>query len=192
MSKDHDIDLMAHADGELDDRAVEERLERDADARAKVESLGEIGEMVRGHLEAAGDAVPSKRFDAMWREIDKQIDLATPSTSPEPRAHTNVERAGAWGTITRWLDKKLGYVITGVASAGAVAAIALLMRPGGTSTTMVFDPPSDVAIPVSHPSAQIESLETPGGTGTVLRIQGSDDDGDATVIWVTPDDSEDL
>ena len=41
-------------------------------------------------------------------------------------------------------------------------------------------------------TCEIESLETPGGTGTVLRIDGSDEDGDTTVIWVTPDDSEEL
>lgn len=193
MSTEHDIDLMQHADGELDDRSIEERLGRDADARAKVESINEIGELVRGHLEMAGDAVPPKRFDAMWSEIDKQLDLAKAPPEPEPvRASTSVERAGAWGKVTRWLDKKLGYVITGVVSAGAVAAIAIAMRPSGTTTTTVFEPPINPAIPVVHRSAQIESLETPGGTGTVLRIEGSDDDGDATVIWVTPDDTEEL
>ena len=196
MSRDHDIDLMQHADGELDDRTVEDRLGGDADARAKVQALGEIGELVRGHLELAGDAIPARRFDAMWTEIDKQLDLAkAPEPAPATRPSTSVEtRPGAWGKVTRWLDKKLGYVITGVVSAGAVAAIALVARPSGTNTTTtIFDPSPGPAIPVAHhPAAQIEDLETPGGTGTVLRIQGSDDDGDATVIWVTPDDTEDL
>ncbi len=184
VNKHHDIDLMQHADGELDDRAVEERLGRDADARAKVDALGQLGEVVRGHLELDGDALPAKRFEAMWKEIDKQLDLPAPAERPSTAA---IERPGAWGKLTRWLDKKVGYVITGVASAGAVATIALLTR--GATTTVIEHEPIPVA-PAVHRPAQIDGLETPGGTGTVLRIEG--DDGDSTVIWVTPDDTEDL
>jgi hypothetical protein len=39
-----------------------------------------------------------------------------------------------------------------------------------------------------HAPAEIESLEAPGGTATVMQMD--DEDGDATVIWVTPDDIE--
>ena len=188
MTKNHDIDLMQHADGELDDRELEELLGRDADARAKVDAIGELGEVVRGHLELAGDALPAKRFEAMWSEIDKQLDLPVPAADvPAKRASTSMDRPGVWGKLTRWIDKKAGYVITGVASAGAVATIALLMR--GPTTTVIEQQPIPVQ-PAVHRPTELESLETPGGTGTVLRIGG--DDGDATVIWVTADDTEEL
>ena len=91
--------------------------------------------------------------------------------------------------MTRWLDRRLGYIITGVASAGAVAALVLVFHGGGSSSLPTAAGPALVKpIPVVHRPAQIESLDAPGGTPTVLRLQ--DDDGDATVIWVTPDDVE--
>jgi hypothetical protein len=198
MTKPHDIDLMQHADGELDaasEREVEAYL-RDGDAgeeaRAKVEAVGHVGEVVRGHLELTTDVVPEARFAAMWSEIDKQLTLGAtepatvPVTSATP-AQPAEAAAGTWTAMTRWLDRKLGYILTGVASAGAVAAIALVMGRGDgldpTNPTAPIGP-----IPVVHRPAEIESLETPGGTPTVLRLQ--DEDGDTTVIWVTPDDIE--
>lgn len=193
MTKRHDIELMQYADGEVD----LDPSELDAESRAKIESVGHVGEAVRGHLELHADAVPPMRFDHIWREIDKAIEadaakapapaVAAPQASPS-RSLTAAERPGAWGKVTRWLDKKLGYVITGVVSAGAVAAITLAIRPG--STTVVNGGGPVEPMPVVHRPAQIESLDTPGGTGTVMRIH--DDDGDATVIWVTPEDIEEL
>jgi hypothetical protein len=41
-------------------------------------------------------------------------------------------------------------------------------------------------MPVIQP-AEIESLDTPGGTGTVFNLE--DEDGSTTVIWVTPEDT---
>lgn len=73
MKASHDIDLMALADGEADERELEELL-RDPLARRKVEAVGELGELVRGHLELSADALPAKKLDALWREIDKGID----------------------------------------------------------------------------------------------------------------------
>ena len=35
--------------------------------------------------------------------------------------------------------------------------------------------------------AEIQSLDTPGGTGTVFNLE--DEDGSTTVIWVTPEDT---
>ncbi len=198
---------MQHADGELDDageRALAAHLADDAEARAKVEAVKHVGEVVRGHLEMTGDAVPEARFAAMWREIDKQLGVpaanaaAIPATIPaapatEPAGANAVDAMGAWKALTRWLDRKLGYILTGVASAGAVAAIALVMRPAGDSVDLGDQGRSGTGaplapIPVVHRPAQIESLDTPGGQSTVLRLQ--DEDGDATVIWVTPDDIE--
>nr|HEX4316959.1 hypothetical protein [Kofleriaceae bacterium] len=134
----------------------------------------DLGELVRGHLELSADDVPAPRFDQMWREIDQSI--AEPVAAPA---------LGVWGTVTQWLDRKLGYIITGVASAGAVAAIALVMHGGGGGTV----DNTDVSAPAfGGAPAQLESLETPGGTATVMEMH--DEDGDATVIWVTSDDIE--
>jgi hypothetical protein len=203
--KRHDADLMAFADGELDEHAsreLEDGIARDATARGKVDAIGELGDLMRGHLELSADAVPQKRFDALWREIDKGIDRAAePATSAAP-----VEaRDGFFKKVGRWFERYRGHVVTGAVSAGAVAALALLLRnpttePGPTSPTN----PNNVAVgsgsgsaangkgePVlvndRHQPAEIESLDTPDGTGTVFNLE--DEDGSTTVIWVTPDDT---
>ena len=67
MKASRDIDLMALADGEADERELEDLL-RDPAARTKVEAVGELGDLVRGHLELSADAVPAKKFDALWAE----------------------------------------------------------------------------------------------------------------------------
>ena len=46
--------------------------------------------------------------------------------------------------------------------------------------------PIDVR-PVAYRPAEVESLETPGGNGTVFHVE--DEDGSSTVIWVTPEDT---
>lgn len=200
-----DLELMAHADGELEeaaDREVELRLGRDPEARGKVDAIGEAGELLRGHLELATDAVPDQRFAQMWREIDKQLDLAALAAAPAPAAAKVRDRAasesiamvlpaqaGLVRRVAHWLDRKRGYVITAMVSAGAVAAVALIAGPGrgvGVGGGSSEYGPLEVR-PVSHRPAELESLDTPGGTGTVLRLQ--DEDGDTTVIWVTPEDT---
>ena len=151
---------------------------------------------MRGHLELAADAVPARRFDAMWREIDKQLDLAAapvvaaPVRAPSASESVSVmmplpERAPVWRRVTHWLDRKRGYVLTAMISAGAVAAIALVARPGARAGGLAgtASGPLDVKT-VSHHPTELESLDTPGGTGTVMRIQ--DEDGDTTVIWGDP------
>jgi hypothetical protein len=40
---------------------------------------------------------------------------------------------------------------------------------------------------VVHRPAEIQDLDTPGGTGTVFNLD--DEDGSTTVIWVTPEDT---
>ena len=187
-----DLELMQHVDGELDeaaDREVELRIGREPEARAKVDALGEVGELLRGHLELATDAVPDRRFDQIWREIDKQIDLAAapaPAAGQAERAASESvmnglpAQASLWRRVTHWLDRKRGYVVTAMVSAGAVAAIALVARPGGTGAA-----PTEQA--AAHRPAELEALDTPGGTWTMMNV--SDEDGAATVIWVTPEDT---
>jgi hypothetical protein len=170
-----DIVLMQHVDAELaegETAEIRSQIERDADARTKLESLGEMTELVRGHLELSADAVADRRFSSMWREIGKTLDADAP--------------AGLWARVTAWLDRHRGHVITGAVSAGAVAAIALIVRPGDPETVKQSGPIDVQPAALRSPPA-IESLDTPDGTGTVINIE--DEDGHAAVIWVTPADT---
>lgn len=169
MSKQQDIELMQHADGELDGARPDA-----ADAKAKVTAIGHLGELVKGHLELTADAIPDRRFDAMWREIDKAIEIDQP--------------VGVLSRIKAWFERHRGHVITGMVSAGAVAALALVLR-GNTDDNK--DAPTNNAIDVQPAALRappvIEDLDTPGGNSTVLNIE--DDDGHMTVIVVTPEDT---
>jgi len=174
MAKPHDIDLMEHADGERDHA---DRL-RDPAAREKVEAIGELSELVRGHLELSADAVPPARFEQLWDAIDKSI------------ASTPAKPATVWSRIGGWFERHRGHVITGVVSAGAVAALALVLRgpsseSGGATTSSGHGSPT--VMPVAYRPTEIESLETPGADSTVFNL--NDEDGPATVIWVTPEDT---
>ena len=172
MAKPHDIDLMEHADGERDHAD----LLRDPAAREKVEALGELSELVRGHLELSADAVPPARFEQIWDAVDKSI------------ASVPAKPAGVWSRIGSWFERYRGHVITGVVSAGAVAALALVLRgPSSETTTATTGHNPGNVVPVAYRPTEIESLETPGGDSTVFNLQ--DEDGAATVIWVTPDDT---
>lgn len=195
MSAREDIELMQHADGELPARqlaSVEGRLEREPDARVKLEALGELRELVRSRLELAADDVPEHRFDRLWRNVAREIDRGETSLDASP----DIEDRGRegpfslWGRLTGWLDRYRGHVITGAISAGAVAALALILRPGAP-----LDPgmPAhrggaiDVRPAALRTAPEIEALDTPGGEGTVINLV--DEDGHTAVIWVTPDDT---
>lgn len=179
MSGANDIELMQHADGELgerDTKAVDERLAADPDARAKHESLSQVNDLLRSHLELAADNVSDRRFDAMWREIDA--------------ATSAPERKSAWSKVIGWLERHRGHVFTGALSAGVVAALALILRPGGGGDDPQFAPRTnaiDVRPASMRTAPEIESLETPDGEGTVLNLE--DEDGHTTVIWVTAADT---
>jgi len=180
--KSHDAELMQHADGEL---------ERDdvlgaPDAEAKVEALGELRELVRGSLERHAELVPARRFDAMWREIDKAIEKTAVPVVPkdEPTRAGHVRAKTFWKRLSRWFDQYRGHVITSVVSAGAVAALALFLR-GQNGPTQNHGTIS--VQPAAYRPTEIESLDTPGGTPTVFNLK--DEDGSTTVIWVTPEDT---
>ncbi|HUJ58866.1 MAG TPA: hypothetical protein VLX92_10250 [Kofleriaceae bacterium] len=168
MKPTSDAELMQHADGERRDDAL------DPTGRAKVDAIHELGELVRGHVELGADAVPDARFDTMWRAIDDAI--APPARAP-----------GLWHRVSRWFDHYRGHIITGAVSAGAVAALALVLRgPSDAGSPGSGGAALDVR-PAAFRPTEIESLDTPGGTGTVFNLK--DEDGSTTVIWVTPDDS---
>ncbi|MGE5180872.1 MAG: hypothetical protein ACM31C_02360 [Acidobacteriota bacterium] len=179
--KPSDPELMQHTDGELED------VELDADARAKVDALGELGELVRGHLELSADAVPDRRFDALWREIDKSIGRTERKGESEP-TKVEVPRRGFWRRAGRWFDRYRGHLITGAVSAGAVAALALVLRPGGDRTPTAGGGHGTPQItPAVYRPTEIEELDTPGGNASVMNLK--DEDGSTTVIWVTPEDT---
>lgn len=160
-----DIELMQLHDGELD---------AESDDQAKLAALAEMGELVKGHLEAHADAVPEPKFAAIWREIDKTFDEEAPK--------------GLWGRLTAWLDHHRGHVFTGMVSAGAVAAIALVIRTRSDDSSTTASRSSIEVLPASMRTAPVvESLDTPDGTGTVMNFE--DEDGHTTVIWVTPADT---
>jgi len=165
-----DLELMEHADGELDDPELLAWIERDPEARVRLEAIQEIGELVRGHLELSADAAHDARFAAMWRRIDDQLAPAT----------------GLWAWISGWFDRHRGHVITGVVSAGAVAALALVLRPGNSDLGASGAHAIEVRPVALRAAPEIDSLDTPGGSSTVISL--NDDDGNAAVIWVTPDD----
>jgi anti-sigma factor RsiW len=167
-----DLELMEHADGERDDAELAAALERDPDARAKLEAVQQIGELVRGHLELSADAVHDAKFAAMWRRIDGQLD--GPAT-------------GVWARLSTWFDRFRSHVITGAVSAGAVAALALILRPGTTDVGVQGAGAHVIDVrPVAlRASPEIDSLDTPGGSSTVIDLD--DEDGHAAVIWVTED-----
>lgn len=190
-----DIDLMQLADGELD---AAERAELEAALaadpvvaqRAEVTAGGieEVGEVVRGEAELAADEA-EPRLSGMWAEIEKRMALdAAPAPKTAPR-----RQATLWGRVGKWFDTYRGHVLTGALSAGAVATIALVLRPTtpAKKETAEIPAPQPEIVNVAAP-VEVESAEAPNGTSTVFTYQ-TDDGEETTVIWVTPDDTtEDL
>jgi anti-sigma factor RsiW len=193
VSSKEDIDLMQHADGELDARSVagvEKRLASDPEARTKAEALVEVSELVRGHVELAVDDVAEARFDAMWRAVDTATAAPAGRAKRAPTRDSRVERApGFWGAFASWFDRYRGHVITGAISAGAVAALALVLRSGSGSSDAPHASHNaiDVQPAALRASPEIESLDVPEGEGTVLNLE--DEDGHTTVIWVSTADT---
>lgn len=171
MSAGDDLELMEQADGER--AASAPAIERSAEADTKVAALGQLREVVRGHLELAADAIPDRRFDAMWREVRKSIEVEQPR--------------GVWSRLRGWFERHRGHLVTGVVSAGAVATVALILRP----TSDGVQPASLGAIPVQPAALRsapvVEELDTPNAGNTVLNIE--DEDGHMTMIIVTPADT---
>lgn len=197
-----DTDLMQLADGELDadQRAeLEAAIAQDSDAEKKLEAIGQVGEIVRGHLELAADEA-EPRLAGMWAEIEKRIELdQKPVAAPVRRPTAAQPVPGLWGAVTRWIDTYRGHVLTGALSAGAVAAIALYLRPSPRvaeppRSPQVAAPAPGVAAPEvepdvlpAHMPAEVESVDVTGGSSAVFTYEGEDGE-QTTVIWVTPDD----
>lgn len=204
-NKISDLELMLHVDGELEpsesqrleahlseevsdeasgasDQAAGDARALAAVARAKVLAVRELGDLVRGHVELATDDAEPK-LAGMWAELGKRLDN---ESAPSPRP---VSSGGFGKWLSQWFERYRGHLLTGTLSAGAVAALALLLRPGQPEV-VVKD--GDAPVPATMASAppEIEALDVPNGTGTVLTLE--DEDGAAAIVWVTPDDVEDL
>ncbi len=183
MSSQRDLDFMEHADGEAE-------TELGAEGQLKVSAVRELGELVRGRLELAADDVPAAKFDAMWREIDKQTERAERPERLERGEREAPVNDASWLTrLGRFLERYRSQIITGAISAGAVAALALVLRSGGGDPGTLGEGHGPINVKtVSHRPAEIEELDTPDGTSSVFNVD--DEDGSTTtVIWVTPEDT---
>jgi anti-sigma factor RsiW len=183
-----DVDLMMHVDGELEadeESLVAARMDEPA-TRNKAAAVRELGELVRGHVELATDEAEPK-LAGMWAELAKRLD--NESSAARSSTAVPISRDGWWSALGRWFERYRSYVLTSAVSAGAVAALVLVLRPaapdpalGGKDGTPPFSPTFVSAPP------EIESIDVPNGTGTVLTIE--DEDGATAIVWVTPDDVE--
>lgn len=191
---DRDPDVMQLVDGELapaEAAEVEAQVARDPALRGKADGVRELDELVRGHLELAADEA-EPRFANLWSQIEKRIEhdrvpVAVPARKTGSAAIDSGAPRGFFGRIGRFFDRRRGYIVTAVVSAGAVAAVALVLRGrGGDRITTAGTTTILVTPVVDHEPPEVESLDTPDGTGTVLTIE--DEDGDAAVIWVEPSD----
>lgn len=173
-----EIEIMEHADRET---AVGE-AEFSSDVKAKIAGIRDLGELVRGRLELAADDVSDARFATLWRSIDQRLGGDAGEVSGQPAEL----HGGFWHGVGRFFDRYRAHVLVGAVSAGAVAALALTLRPPREAGRSLGGGPIQ-ARPVSHRPAEIDDLNTPGGVGTVFYLD--DEDGSTTVIWVTPQDT---
>lgn len=208
-----DLDLMLYADGELaadEERAVEKYLDANPDARIKLESLGQVGEVIRTHSEIETDAIEqTAAFGQLWDRIERRIHANGVSkhaeTGPgEDRPLRVPEReasAGLWQSIRRWFSEHRGHVVTGLVGAGAAAALMMAVGPREKIIERhTVEVPTGTAQPAVMPVVDLESeppevedLEVYEGTGTILTIEGEgEDDSSATVIWISDDEQENM
>ncbi len=165
---------MQHADGERPGE-LRRPLAGDPEAQRKLEALGELRDLVRGHLELTTDETDDRKFQELWRRIDRAVDAEAPRS--------------LWGRVSSWLDRAprpphhRGRERRGGRGARAGPAASIPAAGGEPMEHGVID-----VRPVSMRSPPaIEALDTPDGTGTVLNHE--DEDGHTAVIWVTPADT---
>jgi hypothetical protein len=191
---------MMLADGELD-AADASALERAAGANGslKVAAVREVGDLVRGHLELAADDA-DERLNGLWDLVERRLDPIGDKDEVAIATKTEATPAspGFWSRVVKWFDGHRAHLLTGALSAGAVAALAFVLRedprveyrdrfvdrPVATGQT---DAGANPIVLVATPP-EVESLEVNGGTGTVFTIENDDGETETAVIWVTPDD----
>jgi anti-sigma factor RsiW len=195
-----DDELMQYLDGELNPREareVEDQLAESPEARAKVEAIQELGDVMRDWVDGATrEAEP--QLAAMWARIEGQ--LGDPEAAPT--ADRKQARPSLWARISEWFGEGYrGYAFTGAACAAA-AALLMFVAVHGKTKVVVEQGPERVVIKVEHDAqqpqpvieakaspAEIEKLDVAEGTGTVFKIPAAQDgDADTTVIWVVRDE----
>ena len=192
-----DIDLMLHHDrqlGSAEAAEVELQLKGSPADRAKLTALGQVGEVVRTHLELAADDAETG-LDGLWARVERGLAEAEENPEVESAAAAAARerdagpRRGWWAALWSWLDDHRGHFMTGAVTAGAVAALILVFRPAQERVvTRTVQAPARVELsPVSTP-AEVEYLDVEGGTGTVLTLPGEGDDDSTTVLWIDPND----
>lgn len=158
--------------------------------------VSDLGQVVRAHYDAAAD----KNDDdvaALWASIAGE--LATPTAS-RPVAMP----AGTAAPSTGWWR----YALTGLASAALASVLTFAIVRQGGSPTVATSParlPGGTqvgATPVDPTSAEmivpaiyrqpptVETLDVATGSGTVITVE--DPEGNAAIIWVTPNDIGEL
>lgn len=208
-----DIDLMMLADGELDAdeaRELSEQIESDEHAQLKTRSLEQIRDGVRTYLELSADAAADEaRFDGMWDRIERRIHTngakASPAAAPVERKKPGVRAEPSPGfmqALRDWFGGWRGHIATGLATAGAVAVLMVLVRPFERvverRVEVVTQKPEKSTKPepeITHAVAEsqppeVEDLEVYNGSGMILTIPGdSEDESSTTVIWLSRDDA---
>ena len=193
-----DIDLMLYRDGELspaEAAEVELQLKGSQEDRAKLMGLEQVGETVRTHLELAADQV-EPGLDRLWARVEQGLAERgqTAATTSADRASSSVDRergaeGGVFAAIHRWLDRYRGHIMTGAVTAGAVAALILVLRPAEERViTRTVQAPARVEVMPASTPAEIEYLDVVDGTGTVLTLPGEGGDDSTTVLWIDPND----
>lgn len=212
MSKQHsqepptDLELMLYADGELppdEARSVAAWIAGHPDARAKVDAVRQVGEVVRTYIELETDDAAEPRAADAWSTIARRIranghseaedEESLPSTRRQPKM-SRPQADGLWATIRGWFGEHRGHLVTGVVTAGAVAALMFLVGPRERVTERtVLDPVLGGGTPAALQSQppEVEDLEVFDGSGTILTIEpDGDDDSGAAVIWISNDEED--
>ena len=229
-----DIELMELHDGEAG-TAVADATSSDTD---KLTGLQHLSEVVRGHLELRAEETADFGSD-MWSKIEARLDGADAVRGSSRPAIVIEDRSGApgdrnrkgnsdldgasasasrsWDVANRpgmwgWMARHRAHFVTGMVSAGVVAAVALWLRPDPATPSNGPGPvalapvgptlpqptpplvgsgaPSPMIPVVFKTPTEVEALDVTDGSGTVMTI--ADDDGETAVIWISPKDVEGL
>jgi hypothetical protein len=168
VSKPTSLDLMLLADGEVASSDALGPDGGDPDSVATIAAVTEMGDLVRGALElATDDAEP--RLAGLWDLVERRLDHDDAQRASSDAALRAAKPSGSsWRRLWNWLTDHRSHVLTGLVSAGAVAALALALRPTPAERIVV----KTVAVPavpptvLAHTPPEVESLEVTGGTGT--------------------------
>lgn len=185
MSNNESLEAMLAADGEL---TPAERAARGADGAAIEASVVELGALVRGHLELSADEAEPRLAD-LWDLVERRLDRDAESVTDNVVAP--VAAVSWFGKVRGWFSGRRSHLVTGLVSAGAVAALALALRPSPTTTERIVirDAPIVVKPALAPTAPEVESLDVGTGTGTVFTV--TDEDGETAVIWVEAYDPAD-